>query len=68
MICPRCFRPAWSGDGVANGFVRRYPGWVPRRLGVGTQALISEAELTTLAVMAVILQFDNESRRASGLG
>lgn len=41
---------------------------MPRRLGVGTQALISEAELTTLAVMAVILQFDNESRRASGLG
>lgn len=46
----------------ADDFVKRHRELLPRRPRGGIQPRVSDAELVTLAVMAVILRFDNESR------
>ena len=45
-----------------DDFVTRHPELVPWRPAVGIKPQVSDAELITLGVLAVVLQFDNETR------
>lgn len=45
-----------------DDFVRTHPELVPWRPAVGIKPQVSDAELITLGVLAVLLQFDNETR------
>ena len=46
----------------ADDFVKRHPELVPWRPRVGLKPQVSDAELVTLAVLSVILQYNNETR------